>query len=46
MLHLPEEIAMKPLSLGASCLLVLVVVAGCASTEITQHESSQSEKLA
>ena len=45
MLHLPEEIAMKPLRLAASCLFALVIVAGCASTKMTQHKPYQGETL-
>jgi hypothetical protein len=37
---------MKPLSRAASCLLALVVVAGCASTEITERQRYEGEKLA
>jgi Domain of unknown function (DUF4410) len=37
---------MKPLSRSAACLLALVVVAGCASTEITERERYQGAKLA
>jgi outer membrane murein-binding lipoprotein Lpp len=32
---------MKPLSRAASCLLALVVAAGCASTEITDKIAAQ-----
>lgn len=37
---------MKPLSRTAAWLLALVVVAGCARTEITEHKPYQGEKLA
>jgi hypothetical protein len=37
---------MKPLSRAASWLLALFVVAGCASTEITEHQPYQGEQLA
>jgi hypothetical protein len=37
---------MKMLSRAASWLLALVVVTGCASTQITQHKPYQGEKLA
>ena len=37
---------MKPLSRAASGLLALVVLAGCASAEITEHKPYQGAKLA
>jgi hypothetical protein len=37
---------MKPLSHVASCLFVLVVLAGCASTEVSDRQRYQGEKLA
>jgi hypothetical protein len=37
---------MKPLSAAAAWLLALVVVAGCASTEVTERQRYQGEKLA
>jgi hypothetical protein len=37
---------MKPLSRAAACLCVLAVVAGCASTEITERQRYQGAKLA
>ena len=37
---------MKPLSRATSCLLALVVVAGCASTEITERQRYQGAQLA
>jgi hypothetical protein len=36
----------KPLSRATSCLLALVVVAGCASTEITERQRYQGAQLA
>jgi Domain of unknown function (DUF4410) len=37
---------MKPLSRAASCLLALVLVAGCASTEVTERQRYEGAKLA
>jgi Domain of unknown function (DUF4410) len=37
---------MKPLSRATLCLLALVVVAGCASTEVTERQRYEGEKLA
>ena len=37
---------MKPLSRAASWALALVLVAGCASTEIVEHQAYQGDKLA
>jgi Domain of unknown function (DUF4410) len=37
---------MKPLSRAASCLLALVLVAGCASTDVTERQRYEGEKLA
>jgi Domain of unknown function (DUF4410) len=37
---------MKLLSRGTLCLLALVVVAGCASTEVTERQRYEGEKLA
>jgi hypothetical protein len=37
---------MNPLSRAAACLFALIVVAGCASTEITERQRYQGEKLA
>ena len=37
---------MKPLTRATSCLLALVVVAGCASTEITERQRYQGAQLA
>ena len=37
---------MKPLSFAAAWLLALVVVAGCASTEVTERQRYEGEKLA
>ena len=37
---------MKPLRCAVEWLFVLLVVAGCASTEVTERQSYEGEKLA
>jgi hypothetical protein len=37
---------MKPLRRATSCLLALAVVAGCASTEVTERQRYEGERLA